>query len=113
MTLPQRSYSWKDQESLSKDTLITRIGDLRLELPGYGYHRGTRQLHREWQSVNRKKVVRLLRERGWIYQTGKKKWGVTTTDICRGFRIYPNLARDIELTAIHRSGSSISPISIF
>ncbi len=72
MTLPQRSYSWKDQESLSKDTLITRIGDLRLELPGYGYHRGTRQLHREWQSVNRKKVVRLLRERGWIYQTGKK-----------------------------------------
>jgi putative transposase len=101
MNLPRKSYYYENQEPPSEDALITRIGDVCLEFPGYGYRRVTRQLHREGWRINHKKVCRILREKGWLCRPRKKKW-VTTTDSHHGFQIYPNLVKNIRINAINQ-----------
>jgi putative transposase len=101
MDLPRRSYYYEHQEAPSEDDLITRIGDICLEFSGYGYRRVTRQLHREGCCINHKKVYRIMREKGWLCRNRKKKW-VTTTDSNHGFRIYPNLLRNIKINTINQ-----------
>ena len=101
MALPRRSYYYEHQEARTEDALITRIGDICLEFPGYGYRRVTRQLHREGWNINHKKVYRIMREKGWLCRHRKKKW-VATTDSNHGFRIYPNLTRNIRISAINQ-----------
>ena len=59
------------------------------------------QLQREGWTINHKKVSRIMREKGLQCRRSKKKW-VTTTDSNHGFRIYPNLVRDIEINAINQ-----------
>ena len=60
-----------------------------LEFPGYGYRRVTAQLQREGWNVNRKRVLRLMRQECLLCQL-KRRW-VKTTDSEHGFRVYPNL----------------------
>ncbi|MGZ6220445.1 MAG: IS3 family transposase, partial [Syntrophales bacterium] len=101
MNLPRRSfYHQRKEKSLDKG-LESRIDDICLEFSGYGYRRVTRELHREGQRVNHKKVYRIMREKGLQCRPRKKKW-VTTTDSNHGFRIYPNLVRDIKINGINQ-----------
>ena len=100
MNLPRRSFYHKEKEEAPDKDLESLIGDICLEFSGYGYRRVTKQLHREGLKVNHKKVSRIMRTKG-LQCRPRKRW-VRTTDSNHGFRIYPNLVRDIKISAINQ-----------
>ena len=76
------------------------IQRIALEWPSYGRPRITAELrHRGWR-VNPKRVYRLMREDNLLCVRRRKF--IVTTDSNHGRRIYPNLARDMILTAINQ-----------
>jgi putative transposase len=100
MNLPRRSFYHKEKEEVLDKDLESRIGDICLEFSGYGYRRVTKQLHREGLRINHKKVSRIMRKKG--LQCRPRKMWARTTDSNHGFRIYPNLVRDIKISAINQ-----------
>jgi putative transposase len=76
----------------SEETLRSGIEALVLEWPSYGYRRITAQLQREGVPVNHKRVLRIMREEGWLWR-GRRRW-VKTTDSQHGLEVYPNLLKD-------------------
>lgn len=76
--------------------LVKQIERIILEFPGYGYRRVTKHLHRQGIKVNHKRVLRLMREHGLIKR--RKRRFVRTTNSRHGFRIYPNLTKDLVVT---------------
>jgi len=80
--------------------LRDRIEELALRFPRYGYRRMTAQLRREGRPVNHKRVLRLMRASDLLVKC-KRKW-VSTTDSRHGFRVYPNLYREAQLTSINQ-----------
>jgi transposase InsO family protein len=101
MQLPKSSYYYKPKPKPTENRLMARIEDLCLQYPRYGYRRITRQLHREGDIVNHKRVARIMRENGWSCRPAKKKW-VRTTDSKHGHRIYPNLVNDLKIDDINQ-----------
>jgi putative transposase len=73
------------------------IERLVLTFPGYGYRRVTKALARAGWSVNRKRVLRVMRRESLLCQL--KRRFVVTTDSAHGLRTYPNLLADAVLTA--------------
>ena len=69
------------------------MGQICLDFPRYGYHRVSKQLHREDWIINHKKVARIMREKGWSCRPRKRKW-ICTTDSNRNFQIYLSLIAD-------------------
>ncbi len=77
------------ESSLSLRAAVERVV---LEFPGYGYRRVTKHLQREGWQVNRKRVLRVMREESLLCQL-KRRW-TKTTDSAHGWRIYPNRLAD-------------------
>jgi hypothetical protein len=79
--------------SSDQDETVLRdaIENIVLEFAGYGYRRVTAQLVRDGWSVNRKRVLRIMRQESLLCQL-KRRW-VKTTDSVHGLRVYPNLLR--------------------
>jgi len=75
-----------------------RLQALACEFPCYGYRRLTAALKREGFGVNRKRVLRLMREDNLLCL--RKKRFVATTDSSHGLPVYPNLAPDLNLTGV-------------
>ena len=73
------------------------IQRIALEWPSYGRPRITAELRRQGWTVNPKLVYRLMREDNLLCV--RKRKFVVTTDSNHQRRIYPNLARDMVLTA--------------
>ena len=69
--------------------LRDRIEAICLEFPRYGYRRVTHQLKHEGKLVNRKKVLRLMRESDLLCRVNRK-W-IATTNSDHQFPVYPNL----------------------
>jgi putative transposase len=65
----------------------------------YGYRRVTFELQREGMVVNHKRVLRLMHEDNLLCLR-KRAFVPVTTDSNHGWRVVPNLARGMELTAI-------------
>jgi putative transposase len=65
----------------------------------YGYRRVAWQMRREGMVVNHKRVLRLMREDNLLCLR-KRSFVPVTTDSQHGWRVVPNLARAMELTAI-------------
>ena len=65
----------------------------------YGYRRVTFELQREGLVVNHKRVLRLMREDNLLCLR-KRSFVPVTTDSNHGWRVVPNLARGLVLTAI-------------
>jgi len=84
---PDRDLDLRDQ--------IQRIA---LEFPCYGRPRITAELKRRGWTVNHKRVGRILREDNLLCL--RKRKFVVTTDSNHSFRVYPNLAGNLELTGI-------------
>ena len=101
MQLSKSSYYYKPRQKPSEAELKARIEDLCLQYPKYGYRRITKQLHREGTIVNHKRVARIMRENGWSCRPAKKKW-VRTTDSKHGYRVYPNLVKDLKVDDINQ-----------
>jgi len=60
----------------------------------------TAQLRREGFLVNHKRVLRVMRESDLLVKS-KRKW-VSTTDSRHGFRVWPNLYREVTPTGINQ-----------
>jgi transposase InsO family protein len=67
----------------------------------YGYRRIGALLRREGWSVNHKRVLRLMREDNLLCLR-RRTFIPPTTDSGHRFRVYPNLARQLETTAINQ-----------
>lgn len=87
-----KSLQAKKEEADLRD----RIEQIVVEFARYGYRRVTYQLRREGWKVNHKRVARLMREQSLQCQI-KRRW-VKTTDSDHGYRIYPNLLRELEVS---------------
>jgi transposase InsO family protein len=73
------------------------IQKLAVEWPSYGRPRITEELRRRGWTMNPKRVYRLMRQDNLLCV--RKRKFVVTTDSNHTRRIYPNLARDMILTA--------------
>ena len=76
------------------------IQKIAVEWPGYGRPRITAELRERGWTVNPKRVYRLMREDNLLCV--RKRKFVVTTDSNHTRKVYPNLARDMVLTAINQ-----------
>jgi len=90
--LRQKALQAKKEEVDLRD----RIEKIVVKCAGYGYRRVTYQLRREGYKINHKRVARLMREQSLQCQV-KRRW-VKTTDSDHGYRIYPNLIKELKIT---------------
>lgn len=90
-------YAWT-KRARGKDTdkeLVNQIEQVLEEFPGYGYRRVTKQLQKRSLMVNKKRVQRIMQDRG--LQRRRKRRFVRTTDSKHGHRVYPNLIRGVAI----------------
>jgi putative transposase len=69
------------------------IQKVALKMPTYGYRRITAQLHRVGWVINRKRVLRIMREDNLLCL--RRKLFVRTTDSNHKLPVYLNLAKDL------------------
>jgi len=98
LSLSRSSYYFR---SIEQDETEIRgsIEAIAAEFVKYGTRRMTKQLRRSPDEivVNRKRIQRLMREMGLLrVQKRRKRF---TTDSKHGFRRYPNLVADLEVTS--------------
>jgi len=74
------------------------IERIALEMPTYGYRPMTAELHRRGLLVNRKHVLRLMRQDDLLCR--RKRSFVSTTDSAHSLKVFPNLARGLVPTAV-------------
>jgi putative transposase len=75
-----------------------RLQELACEFPCYGYRRLTAALRRDGFQVNRKRVLRLMREDNLLCL--RKKRFIATTDSEHRLPIYPNLAPTLHVRGL-------------
>lgn len=88
-------YGWQNKQAPdNKDVGLRKvIQEISLEYMGYGYRRVAAELRRRSRIVNRKKVLRIMREEHLICK--KKKFKPCTTNSNHGLHLYPNIAKNI------------------
>jgi len=93
-------YKWLNQPQpvpSAEIDLRDQIQEIVLEFPGYGYRRVTAELRNRGYVVNRKRVLRLMREDNLLCL--KKKFKPVTTHSSHGLPVYPNLLKNIQIFA--------------
>jgi putative transposase len=104
MGIKRVTLYYKPKKNVNKKQKELRIGkkieEISREHPYYGYRRITAQLRREKVIVNHKKVLKMMKELG-IQGRIKHKY-VTTTNSEHHNKIFSNLLKDKELTAINQ-----------
>lgn len=103
MNLPRSSFYYKPKTrelSPEERNLEKRIEEITEEFPKYGYRKVTRQLHREGNPVNHKKVHRIMREKCLLVK--KSRRFVKTTDSKHPYPVYPNLIKAPKVTAMNQ-----------
>lgn len=99
-------YEWDKQMPLParqdpyEMDLRNEIQKIAVEFPYYGYRRITRELRRRGYDFNHKPVLRIMGEDNLLCI--KKKFTPRTTDSDHTLLVYPNLAKDMEITAINQ-----------
>lgn len=112
MNLPYSTYYYKPKKPpLDETELAGRIEAIIEEFPGYGYRRVTKELHRQGDPSNHKKVLRIMRQRGLIRKP-RRRW-IRTTNSNHRYRIYQNLVKNLAVTGPNQVWvSDITYISI-
>jgi len=85
-------------EDASAIEVRDRLQALACENPTYGYRRLTAALRRDGFRVNRKRVLRLMRQDNLLCL--RKKRFVATTDSEHGLPVYPNVAPTLKVTGV-------------
>lgn len=80
--------------------LRSQIQTIALEMRTYGYRPITAELHRRGVKVNRKRVLRLLREDNLLCL--RQRAFVRTTDSRHNLTVYSNLTRNLTLSNINQ-----------
>ena len=88
------------QQMVGEADTRDRIEAICLDFPRYGYRRITHPLRREGQTVNHKKVLRLMRERDLLCRL-RRKW-VRTTDSRHHFPRYPNRIKGMMISRLNQ-----------
>lgn len=92
------------QQSCTKDPSEMKLKDemqkIAVEFSRYGYRRMTKELQRRGFQVNHKRVLRLMREDNLL--CAKRLFRPQTTDSEHSLRVYPNLAKDLEVTGLNQ-----------
>jgi putative transposase len=93
-------YRSRASEARAKENadLRDRLEQLALKFPRYGYRRMTAQLRREGWQVNRKRVLRLMRESSLLVR--RRRRFVRTTDSNHKLPVFPNLLPEFRATGI-------------
>jgi transposase InsO family protein len=90
-------YRFVAREDSDGDVELTdMIQKIAIEMPNYGYRRVCAELKRRKQPVNHKRVLRIMREDNLLCL--RRRAFVRTTDSKHGFRVYPNLAKEMKPT---------------
>jgi putative transposase len=76
------------------------IQKLTVQMPAYGYRRITAALQRAGWEVNHKRVLRLMRADNLLCL--RKRAFVRTTDSDHDLPVYPNLARELQVTGLNQ-----------
>jgi transposase InsO family protein len=93
--------SWRKQEPKQEEVALRdAIQRLALRDRHCGYRRIGEWLRREGWVVNHKRVLRLMREDNLL--SIRRRRFVVTTDSAHRWRVYPNLARRMVLSAINQ-----------
>lgn len=86
------------------DALEMKVRDgiqaIAIEFPGYGYRRITKELQRRGFKVNHKRILKLMKMGNLLVR--KRVFRVATTDSSHNFRVYPNLAKGLKVTAMNQ-----------
>jgi len=93
-------YRFARREEAPEGDLALRdqMQKIALEMPAYGYRRITAELRHRGLVVNRKRVLRIMREDNLLCLR-RRRW-VNTTDSRHGLAVYPNLAGGLVLTGV-------------
>ena len=92
---------WRKQEPREEQNAVRDAIQVRaLENRRYGYRRITRLLKRDGWEINHKRVLRLMRADNLL--SIRRRRFVLTTDSNHRWRVYPNLARRMELSGINQ-----------
>ena len=92
-----RGSAPREEETALRDA-VQRIA---LEKRRYGHRRIAAELRRSGWPVNKKRVLRIMREDNLLC-VPKRAFTPPTTDSRHGFRVYPHLARRLVLTATNQ-----------
>ena len=84
----------------SDSQLHKAVKAIALEMPSYGYRRITAQLRRGGRRVNGKTVLRAMRQQELLCK--RRRRFVRTTDSQHVHRVYPNVAREMQVTDINQ-----------
>jgi putative transposase len=87
-------------EKAAEMELRDAIQKLAVEMPAYGYRRITAALRRGGWVVNHKRVRRLMRADNLLCL--RRRAFVRTTDSNHGLRVYPNLARALQVSGLNQ-----------
>ena len=93
MGIARSTYYYKPKRKPSDMELATKIEDIALDYPYYGYRRITAELCRQGLKVNHKRVLRLMRDKNLLCRVVRSF--KATTDSSHGLRKYPNLIYDM------------------
>jgi len=98
----QAFYKWQKREPKPNTDFKTLelMQHIALEFTKYGYRRMTKELHRQGQQVNHKKVYRIMKENNLLVR--RKKFRPITTQSGHGLKVYPNLAKDLVVTKLNQ-----------
>jgi transposase InsO family protein len=97
LELPRATYYRAQAEAAEADIeLRSLIQQVAVEWPAYGYRRITAELQRRGQSVNRKRVLRLMGEDNLLCL--RKRRFVHTTNSDHRLPVYPNLVPELLIT---------------
>ena len=88
------------KEKAAEMELRDAIQKLAVQMPAYGYRRITAALQRAGWEVNHKRVLRLMRADNLLCL--RKRAFVRTTDSDHDLPVYPNLARELQVTGLNQ-----------
>jgi len=96
-------YKWKNNGFVdySDRVLLKELHGIAFEFPFYGYRRITKELHRRNMPINSKKVRKIMKQENLVCRR-KKAFKPVTTDSNHNCRIYPNLAKNLEVTGLNQ-----------
>jgi transposase InsO family protein len=86
---------------LDRDEQLRALMDPIIEhFAGYGYRRVTEALVRQGFVVNHKRVLRIMRQNGWLCRLRSRRIHTTQSD--HGLGVFPNLAQSLQVTRINQ-----------